>query len=129
MRFLDDLNAKFRGYLYGEINLVQLREWFAPISMDIYSGDAEPEAIRIVNAMIGEFSDFDESFFSETQLKQNLANALYASFVSQYKEMHLGLAPNPNPTVVTGTVTDTLRPFQAVASIASVGTGRAWEYA
>jgi len=123
MKFLDDLKVKFLGYLYGEIDLVQLREWFAPISMDIYSSNGDPDMIRIVNVMIGEFSDFDEGFFPETQLKQNLANAMYASFVSPYKEIHFGSAPNP--VVVTGT----LSPYEAVASIASVGTGRALEYA
>ena len=68
----------FLDYLSGKISLVQLRYWYASISMDAVSS-SNPDAVRIANAIIGDFSDFDEGFLSEDELKKNLSALLFPS--------------------------------------------------
>jgi hypothetical protein len=121
MKLLDPLKSQILAYLGGAITLAALREWFAPLSMDAESS-GDPDAIRAAYQMIGDFSDLDEGFLSDLQLKQNLVNLLFdPPFASPYLEIQFGQAP--------GFTTGTLTGLEAFALPAFAGTTRALEFA
>lgn len=117
MKSLDQLKSQILAYLSGTITLAALRDWFAPVSMDAESS-GDRDLIRATYKMIGDFSDLDEGFLSEIQLKQNLVNLLFhPAFASPYLEIQLG----QSPTVTTSTLTG----VEAFALSAFAGTARA----
>lgn len=112
----------FLEYQQGKVSLDQLRNWFAPISMNLVSSGS-PEQIRKANAIIGEFSDFDEGLLSEEQLKNNLSAILKPSQFPYHIQMFVfdGLAA----PVQSGTAAV----IAEMGDPASVGVGYAWAHA
>lgn len=111
----------FLDYLSGKIGLVELRKRYASRSMDdVCSSDSE--AVRVANAIIGAFSDYDEGFLSEDQLRQQLSDLLFPS-------------PSPTPIKQVGFIGSELTVKTGTAitveerSPAFAGAGRALVFA
>jgi hypothetical protein len=117
MKLTDQLKSLILAYLCETISLADLRRQSASLSMD--AGDSkESEALRIANAIVGDFSDVDEGFLSEQQLKQNLAALLYPSpSMASLQEPH-------DSGSKTGTSTTV-----AIEPASFVGAGLVMEYA
>jgi hypothetical protein len=94
MNLLEALNSKLLAYLRGEISLRDLREWFAPVSLDARSSD-QPKATKMAYEMIGDFSDFDEGFLDEAELQARLLALSAAPFASSYVEVSILGFSNP----------------------------------
>ena len=66
------------AYLKGEMSLTEFREQFAPLSLD----DRGP----LCREIIGEISDFDEGFISESQLRSRLARMYGDELIAETHE-------------------------------------------
>lgn len=120
MKLLDALRSQIFRYIGDDISLKTLREWLAPLSLDVESS-GEPDAIRVVYAMVGDLADFDEGFLPESQLRQNFANLLFTSPIASHYQQ-IPVSRGFSSPVVTGTLSQ-------VEPSEGIGTGRALEYA
>jgi hypothetical protein len=112
MNILRELQDRISNYLEGKEEFSALRDWFAPLVIDIDSCD-DPQVMRAFYSMQRSISDFSEGFLSEEQLKQNVSVLLIPSS-SSYVFVDVAKAG-----VIAGTATN------VVVGTASVGVGPA----
>jgi hypothetical protein len=118
MGFHSDLQNLLLEYLAGSRSLAELREWAAPRVVGLVPVD--PETKRAVYAMQRSFSDLDEGFLSEKQVKQNCA-ALFFPSPSSLSFSYVPFDRNSFPQVVT--TSSTLSEERASVETAFVGRG------
>lgn len=91
--------------------------------MDIISSD-DPDATRLGNELIGNFSDLDEGFLDEPKLKRNLASVLFSPpFASHYIEIQFDLmnTMQSTPRVQTSTTNEVEQMASGVWALPGTG--------
>jgi hypothetical protein len=89
MKLLETIQYQILAYIDHQISLQDLRAWLAPRTMSaIDPNDAQSQ--RLAMQLIGDFSDFDENFLTEPELRNKLFN-IVAPFASSSTTYNLGL--------------------------------------
>ena len=122
MAFLQELRLRVLAYVEGKEVLSSLREWFAPLALEVGSCD-EPEAKRIVYKMQRSLADESQRYIGEPELKQILFACLFpVPSLSIYKQ--ISFDETAAQTIVTGSFSSSV----AVPAAASLGVGPVMEY-
>lgn len=87
------IKGEILAYLYEAFTLDELRNRIAGFTLR--AGIADPraldsdgqEAFRIASQLIGDFSDLDEGYITEIQLRQQLRNMLFGQVTTPYIEI------------------------------------------
>lgn len=122
MAFLQELRLRILAYIDGKEALPSLREWFAPLALELGSCE-EPEAKRIVYRMQRSLADESQGYIGEPELKQILFAYLFSvPSLSIFKQVSIDEAATH--TIVTGSFSSSV----AVPAAASLGVGPVMEY-
>ena len=122
MGFLQELRSRILAYVEGKDSLIALREWFAPLALEIGSCE-DAEARQIVYRMQRSLADESLGYLSENALKQNLFVALFPS-PSQSILQESAVCNGHSPVVITGSFVATAE-FPSLA-FAGVGYVASW---
>lgn len=80
MSLSNSMKKSILSYLYGQIDLKELRATIAPLALD--AGESrDQEDLRIANQLLADFADLDTTQLSEQGFRQNLLTMLFTQYI------------------------------------------------